>query len=145
MNLAKGLIHTIFNNKLWHSVIDQPLVKQTHCASIHLDFCAELFVNPHWVQDIERTRKCVWLFSHTIFYLVLWPLHVTEFVQTGAMRIDSSHLIFVHTRGLTLTLFRPWPNTCIKHRLIIPDMCAESFVNPTRGVKHIERARVCLT
>ena len=38
---------------------------------------------------------------------------------------------------MTLTLNQPWSN--MAHRLIIFDICAELFVNPTRGSKDIER------
>ena len=42
---------------------------------------------------------------------------------------------------MTLTLNQPWSNIGTAHRLIILDMCAKLFVNPTRGLKDIERTR----
>jgi len=42
---------------------------------------------------------------------------------------------------VTLTLNRPWSNICTVHRLIILDICAKLFVNPTRDSKEIERTR----
>jgi len=42
-----------------------------------------------------------------------------------------------------LTLTRPWSNIGTAHRLIILDICAKLFVNPTRGSKDIERTRKC--
>ena len=44
---------------------------------------------------------------------------------------------------MTLTLTRPWSNIDTAHRLIILDICAKLFVNPTRGSKDIERTRKC--
>jgi len=35
----------------------------------------------------------------------------------------------------------PWSNISTARRLIILDICAELFVNPTRGLKDIERTR----
>ena len=40
---------------------------------------------------------------------------------------------------MTLTL--PWSNIDTAHCLIIIDICAKLFVNPTRGSKDIERTR----
>jgi len=40
---------------------------------------------------------------------------------------------------VTLTLYQPRSNISTAHRLIIPDICAKLFVNPTRGSKDIER------
>jgi len=40
-----------------------------------------------------------------------------------------------------MTLNRPWSNIGTAHRLIILDICAQIFVNPTRGSKDIERTR----
>jgi len=42
-----------------------------------------------------------------------------------------------------LTLTRPWSNIGTAHRLIILDICAKLFENPTRGSKDIERTRKC--
>ena len=42
---------------------------------------------------------------------------------------------------MTLTLTRPWSNIDTAQRLIIIDICAKIFVNPTRGSKDIERTR----
>ena len=42
---------------------------------------------------------------------------------------------------MTLTLTRPWSNIGTAHCLIILDICAQLFVNPTRGSKDIERTR----
>ena len=42
---------------------------------------------------------------------------------------------------MTLTLTRPWSNISTAHRLIILDMCAKLFVNPTRGSKDKMRTR----
>jgi len=42
---------------------------------------------------------------------------------------------------VTLTLNRLWSNISIAHRLIILDICAKLFVNPTRGSKDIQRRR----
>ena len=42
---------------------------------------------------------------------------------------------------MTLTLNRPWSNIGTAHYLIILDICAKVFVNPTRGSKDIERTR----
>jgi len=42
---------------------------------------------------------------------------------------------------VTLTLNRPWSNIGTAHYLIILDICAKLFVNPTRGSKYIERTR----
>ena len=42
---------------------------------------------------------------------------------------------------MTLTLTRPWSNIGTAHRLIILDICAKLFVNPTRDSKDIERTR----
>jgi len=44
---------------------------------------------------------------------------------------------------VTLTLNRPWSNLGTAHRLIILDICAKLFVNPTIGSKDIERTRKC--
>ena len=44
---------------------------------------------------------------------------------------------------MTLTLTRPWSNIDTAHRLIILDICAKLFENPTRGSKDIERTRKC--
>ena len=44
---------------------------------------------------------------------------------------------------MTLTLTRPWSNIGTAHRLIILDICAKLFENPTRGSKDIERTRKC--
>jgi len=44
---------------------------------------------------------------------------------------------------MTLTLNRPWSNLVTAHRLIILDICAKLFENPTRGSKDIERTRKC--
>ena len=44
---------------------------------------------------------------------------------------------------MTLTLTRPWSNIGIAHPLIILDICATLFENPTRGSKDIERTRKC--
>ena len=44
---------------------------------------------------------------------------------------------------MTLTLTQPWSNLGTAHRLIILDICAKLFVNPTRGSKDIERTRKC--
>ena len=44
---------------------------------------------------------------------------------------------------MTLTFNRPWSNIGTVHRLIILDICAKLFVNPTRGSKDIERTRKC--
>jgi len=38
-------------------------------------------------------------------------------------------------------LNRPWSNIGTAHCLIILDICAKLFVNPTRGSKDIERTR----
>ena len=40
---------------------------------------------------------------------------------------------------MTLTLNQHWSNIHTAHRLIILDICAKLFVNPTRGSKDIER------
>jgi len=40
---------------------------------------------------------------------------------------------------VTLTLNRPWSNISTAHRLIILEICAKLFVNPTRGSKDIKR------
>jgi len=40
-------------------------------------------------------------------------------------------------------LNRPWSNLGTAHRLIILDICAKLFENPTRGSKDIERTRKC--
>ena len=37
----------------------------------------------------------------------------------------------------------PWSNIGTAHRLIILDICAKLFINPTRGSKDIERTRKC--
>jgi len=42
---------------------------------------------------------------------------------------------------MTLTLNRPWSKIGTAHRLIILDICAKLFVNPTRGSKDIERTQ----
>jgi len=42
---------------------------------------------------------------------------------------------------VTLTLNQPWSNLGTPHRLIILDICAKLFVNPTRGSKDIERTQ----
>jgi len=42
---------------------------------------------------------------------------------------------------VTLTLNRPWSNIGTAHYLIILDICAKLFVNPTRDSKDIERTR----
>ena len=42
---------------------------------------------------------------------------------------------------MTFTLNRPWSNIGTANRLIILDICAKLFVNPTRGSKDIERTR----
>jgi len=42
---------------------------------------------------------------------------------------------------VTLTFNRPWSNIGNAHRLIILDICAKIFVNPTSGLKDIERTR----
>jgi len=42
---------------------------------------------------------------------------------------------------VTLTLNRPWSNIGTAHRLIILDICAKLFVNPTMGSKDIEWTR----
>ena len=42
---------------------------------------------------------------------------------------------------MTLTLNWPWSNIGTAHRLIILDICAKLFVNPTRDSKDIERTR----
>ena len=42
-----------------------------------------------------------------------------------------------------MTLNQPWSNIGTAHRLIILDICAKLFVNPTRGSKDIERTRKC--
>ena len=42
---------------------------------------------------------------------------------------------------MTLTLNRPWSNLGTAHRLIILDICAKLFENPTRCSKNIERTR----
>jgi len=42
---------------------------------------------------------------------------------------------------MTLTLTRPRSNIGTAHRLIIFDICAKLFVNPTRGSKDLERTR----
>jgi len=42
---------------------------------------------------------------------------------------------------VTLTLTQPWSIIDTAHRLIILDICAKLFVNPTRGSKDIERTR----
>jgi len=39
---------------------------------------------------------------------------------------------------MTLTFNRPWSNIRTAHRLIILDICAELFENPSRGSKDIE-------
>ena len=44
---------------------------------------------------------------------------------------------------MTLTLTRPWSNIGTAHRLIILDICAKLFENPTRGSKDIERTHKC--
>jgi len=44
---------------------------------------------------------------------------------------------------VTLTLTRPWSNLGIAHCLIILDICAKLFENPTRGSKDKERTRKC--
>jgi len=44
---------------------------------------------------------------------------------------------------VTLTLNRPWSKIGTAHRLIILDICAKLFENPTRGSKDIERTRKC--
>ena len=44
---------------------------------------------------------------------------------------------------MTLTLTRPWSNIGTAHRLIILDICAKLFVNPTRGSKDIEQTQKC--
>jgi len=44
---------------------------------------------------------------------------------------------------MTLTLTRPWSNIGTAHRLIILDICAKLFENPTWGSKNIERTRKC--
>ena len=51
---------------------------------------------------------------------------------------------------ITLSLNRPWPNICTAYRLIILDICAKLFENPTRGSKdNIEQTQntviQCLT
>jgi len=46
---------------------------------------------------------------------------------------------------VTLTLTRPWSNVSIAHRLIILDICAKLFENPTRGSKDIERTVTSVT
>ena len=40
-----------------------------------------------------------------------------------------------------MTLNQPWSNTRTTHQLIILDICAELFVDPTRGSKDIEPTR----
>jgi len=42
---------------------------------------------------------------------------------------------------VNLTLNRPWSNISTAHRLIILDICAKLFVNPTRGSKDIKRTQ----
>jgi len=42
---------------------------------------------------------------------------------------------------VTLTLTRPWSNLVTAHRLIILDICAKLFENPTKGLKDIERTQ----
>ena len=42
---------------------------------------------------------------------------------------------------MTFTLNRPWSNKGNAHRLVILDICAKLFVNPTMGSKDIERTR----
>ena len=42
-----------------------------------------------------------------------------------------------------MTLTQPWSNIDTAHRLIILDICAKLFENPTRGSKDIERTRKC--
>jgi len=42
---------------------------------------------------------------------------------------------------MTLILNQPWSNKRTTHRLIILDICAELFVDPTRGSKDIEPTR----
>jgi len=42
---------------------------------------------------------------------------------------------------VTLTLTQPWSKIDTAHRLIILDICAKLFVNPTRGSKDRERTR----
>jgi len=44
---------------------------------------------------------------------------------------------------MTLTLNRPKSNIRTAHCHIKLDICAELFVNPTRGSKDIERIRKC--
>jgi len=46
---------------------------------------------------------------------------------------------------VTLTLNLPWSNIGTAHRLIILDICAKLFVNPTRGSKDIARTRNTVT
>ena len=50
---------------------------------------------------------------------------------------------------MTLSLNWPWPNICTAHWLIMLDICAELFINPSRGSKDIEWRRKtiiqCLT
>jgi len=41
----------------------------------------------------------------------------------------------------TLTLNKTWSNIHTAHQLFILDICAELFVNPTRGSKDIKRIR----
>ena len=42
---------------------------------------------------------------------------------------------------MTLSLNQPWSNIGTAHCLIILEMCAKLFVNPTRDSKDIERTR----
>ena len=42
---------------------------------------------------------------------------------------------------MTLTLNRHWSNIGTAHRVIILDICAKLFVNPTRGSKDIDQTR----
>jgi len=42
-----------------------------------------------------------------------------------------------------MTLNQPWLNIYKAHRLIILDICAELFVNLTKGSKDIERTQKC--
>jgi len=44
---------------------------------------------------------------------------------------------------VTLTLNWPWSNIGTAHRVIILDICAELFVNPTRVSKYIEQTKKC--
>ena len=127
---------------------------------IILDICAQLFVNPtrgSKEREREWTQLCVWPYTLTLTFNWPWPkmgsAHHHMVLNTCArsfLNVTNPSRVNEQTHKtaiqcLTLRYDLDLESTWVKHMhctsLIILDICAELFVNPTRDPKVIEQKR----